>query len=812
MNKCRQAVLTQSREFGRVSLGLYERFRDLRLGPNPLSPRCADDLIENALLWGVSTVYPFEDGVQVYAGFAQTVGRFIDNSHPVPFLARIALGKMMYELGADLLMGNEKGHPLARNALVVMRGQERDELEKRMRRSLRPMVPSKIEMKCKEVLRTYETSCFPTDAAFAERSLDNGDFELCDAFNDCWKDDFVHAEDVPEGSTAVTMESFEIPGGSVETFHHQVGHFLDGNDWVEGCRTGPSRVGNKGTIPFLNPPLEGQSVEYYLREYPTVDDWKEDINCVVGGPHGFYVVDGLWFGELTDTSLPRGKGILRFSVSSTLSGVSQSEPFTMASTATFLQYNGSMMNGEPDGLGDLTLEGHTLYSGIWKRSCCGLNGGNVLPGVMGKSFRQVLRHYMYRRRWECRLDTREDISNVYGDVLEVRVKNVDNATYVYEEVMHGWKMAATQKHYGISGHVLRLARRTGIGSAWVPFTAGCGCQDFTKVVPVVDKVLGKTRVLTCVGPRESWCEPDKYEYIVYDDNNHKYAFFEPLLAPENLVGLELVGNFSKSQKREDIPAWVGMFMTGDPRYANLVGQKWALTDLFVSTYFSRYIRPAIRNPNMMLDVIGMAAKDRGSADHNKILGGWHLDPSAPRTTPSFRFQVDGPEDLIGVVQGCVKNIYEVMYVPGGRWRFFGRFNHDLLHVTNTWFALDEVWMERYLKPQCVHDLFTAAKPFERVKVHKTGNLRDSYVKDCVKRVVLAIVPADDAAVLNVVQGWDDEQDFDVAVGRLCDLTKVSSKYQYNAIRIKKGVVRNMLKDYEWRPNDDVIIRPADRKG
>ena len=199
---------------------------------------------------------------------------------------------------------------------------------------------------------------------------------------------------------------------------------------------------------------------------------------------------------------------------------------------------------------------------------------------------------------------------------------------------------------------------------------------------------------------------------------------------------------------------------------------------------------------------------------NPKAASWHLRPAQGRISAGFTFWADRPLDLVKSVHGAVKNVYEVMYVPGGRWRFFGRFNHQLPEVTTCWFQLCEFWMEKYLKPQCVRDLLLLAAPYRRVRVHKTGKLPGSHVKDCVKNVVLAIVPSDDLAVLQLVRSWPDEVNFGHMVGGLHTLSNCSTLYQYNAVKVRNSCLETMFDNYPWgaRSQTDIIMRPTDDKG
>ena len=99
-------------------------------------------------------------------------------------------------------------------------------------------------------------------------------------------------------------------------------------------------------------------------------------------------------------------------------------------------------------------------------------------------------------------------------------------------------------------------------------------------------------------------------------------------------------------------------------------------------------------------------------------------------------------------------------------------------------------------------------PFARINVHKTGNNLKTMVKNCVKFVVLAIVPVDDIEVIAYVNAWPDEVDFKNTIGRMCDLTKVSARYSYNAQKMSRKDLKNILTDKPYRKDFDAIIRPT----
>jgi hypothetical protein len=818
-----------------VPVWYAEKLLFLLQGSIALSTECVDNLMEDVMNWGVCKSYTFSPDVVIYSGLAGVVSRFLHRKTAVPFAAHIALGDLLFKYGCDVLQDNDGTHPLSRVSVVDERASKRQRLERKLRRAggdpnhLGFIPRTKQESAAIAELNAHNEDCYPSAASFENRPVPEDALPADTNQSDKWADAHVHPDDlhddvnpddwpdgIPEDLHAnkedwpngipQTLQSFALPSGPLVAFAYHNVFGAEAALAAEGEMHGPNRKNNGGNIPFLNPLVQPVLVSMNLREYQTPTDWAADTRRNSEEDNPFPVHEQRWYGSVSDDSLPMGKGILRFVLgtpSSILAAKTAWQCLTGKAT-DLLQYNGHMLHGVAEGLGDLLYQGRTLYSGVWSRGCCEINGSR-LQGVKGFSFRQVYAYFLHRCQYECRLDPEGT------NVLQIRRKNVTSGDYEPREVNSNYSMAETRKQWGVSGHVIRLVRRPETAGAWIPFTAGCGCQEYTKLIKVPDKVTKKTRVISAVGNRESWYLPNKYEWVVYENSHNHFSMFEPLLTVEHCVGLEYVGNNTTTDI--DTPTWVGLFDTPDTRYALQRGLKWSITDEFVRSYFCRYVGLAMCHPNVMLDLLGIAEKDRDSGILRLHHGhAWHLDPGQPRVKPGFRFWADKPLDLVSTVQGCVKNIYEVMYVPGGRWRFFGRFNHDEDKVTACWFQLNESWMEKYLKPQCLHDVYHEAKPFHRVNVHKTGQKSTAVGLECVKRVVLAIVPPDDNEVLAAVHAWPAEVDFEGTVGRLCDLSAISNKYHYNARRVKHAVLSTMFADEMWDKDVDIIMRPIDAHG
>jgi hypothetical protein len=164
----------------------------------------------------------------------------------------------------------------------------------------------------------------------------------------------------------------------------------------------------------------------------------------------------------------------------------------------------------------------------------------------------------------------------------------------------------------ISTHVMRLVKHRTIlkHRTWVSFTAGCGTQEYVKLIEVQDdtKLLANTRVVTAYGSKETYAQEDDYEFVIYVGRDNGYSMLQKLFLPENCIGLEYVGHCSGP--KDAVSQWLGLFFSPNPKYDNQKGVKFDLTDTFVRAYFSRYVALAIGNPNVMLDLLGLRSFPR----------------------------------------------------------------------------------------------------------------------------------------------------------------------------------------------------------
>jgi hypothetical protein len=104
-----------------------------------------------------------------------------------------------------------------------------------------------------------------------------------------------------------------------------------------------------------------------------------------------FVQEGGWYGLLDpSTERPTGKGVAIIAVGEICPKLARKKDWLCQTGAPddLLQYNGTMMQGSPEGFGDLLYNGRLLYSGVWTNGCC-RDTGTVLPGCEALSPRQV---------------------------------------------------------------------------------------------------------------------------------------------------------------------------------------------------------------------------------------------------------------------------------------------------------------------------------------------------------------------------------------------------------------------------------------
>jgi hypothetical protein len=732
-----RAVYDQVEDFKRILVSgrtsvpeaLCRQGEWLLQGPNHLTQAEVDDILDDLVTWGVSELHIFEqDGpgpaqsVQVYSGLAGIIHRHEGQGVPVPFYVHSTVINIMYGLGMKLYDeddGNVYDMFFAKQAKTALR---RKKLESAIRMegghlssAENPVDMDLVHVQQKMWKETLESRPDPTEM---KSLVPEHDFESSKWSENKWVDGYIHEVDLEPGQCNPTLQEF-IPVVGKDVAILAVQYQKRTNPLMtQGSRNGPC-IAHSGTIvPSLNPSLPHHVVEFPFREYSTYALMQEGQ-----GPDAYFCHNGSWFGLMDGNGFPSGKGIAIFVLGPLQStegyefhiGMHRGEEHDQ------MEFYGSMAEGYPEGLGDLTFQGRTLYSGRWHQGVC-VTAGDHLRGCCGMSPREVYRFYLRAKDWMIRYNP---LSN--HETLEL-VHLMRDTTGTVKKIVHDISNIQTvqkmTQQYRISSHVMRYIRRPDVKrlQAWSDFTTGCSTQDYIKLVPVTDEGSGNVYVTSCVGPRESYFNDDDYEYVVFANYNNNYSMFQRLLTPLNCVGLEFCGAY-KGGKADVSPQYLGVFRCNDVRYEHVEENRWPITKEFVHDFFGRYLDVLHKFPNHLVNLKEMGAKDRGFIPKNPKSDGWLMYPRENRlqlACPKFYFWADRPKDLVSIVQGCVLNLFEVLYVPGGRWRFFGRFNHDLEKIVQRWYQLDEAWMNKYLKPQCMEDLFTKAVPFTKIDVYKTG--------------------------------------------------------------------------------------------
>ena len=807
---------------GGCPVALDRRADFLSRGPENLTDKAAYELMEKLVSWGVCEAALFNNGrggplgyVTVYSGLAGLLDRHVQGDVPVPFYAPCEAVRIMYDLGKKV--HGFSGHEYA------MYHYELDKTMKARRKLQRQVICNGGNMSSGEFPGTQKlitaqnaliadhTKHLPTADHFATIS-EVQNLKKCQWSENRWKDTFTRDYDLDSDEENTTMQEFIVPLlKNAPTMAYEYPKWVDPHH-VQGKRKGQMQIHNAKVVNHLNPSFPPHEVNIYIAEYVSEAQFLHPED----DPHESSLHAGHWFGALDAHGGPEGKGIAVFALGELqgTDGYGGKYGRNRGHPDDKLQYNGTMEVGQPHGFGDLVHEGHTLYSGMWKLGTCESDGKN-LPGCKRMTPRQVYRYYLMRKEWFCRF---EPASTLRGEkpCLEIKGWNMNTGQFQHYQFSPMLSIQSITKQYKISPHVMRYIRRPDVKriGTWADFTVGCSTQEYVKLIQCrYRKGFPLSYVTSAIGPRESYANEDEYEYAPYAYTGNGFSMFQNFLNPLNLVGLEAVGA-SSGGKKDEMPQFLGKFRSIDNRYRNVEENKWSLTNEFVMMYFSRYIEVLFQNVNHMLDLQEIGKQDRLFVENDPASNGWLLYPrSEGLTFPKFRFWKDRPIDLATIVQGCVYNLYEVQYAPGGRWRFFGRFNHRVAIISQTWYQLEESWMSKYLVPKCVEDLHMEAPAFARVDVHKTGNDGDSSAMMCVKQCVLPIVPPDDAEVLRVVNNWAKEVVFHLTVGRMCDLTSVSTKYMYNSQKLSAGALDDFFnKNHIKQTDQDVIIRPIDPKG
>ena len=806
---------------GACPVALDRRADFLSCGPCELSDEAVFHLIEQLVIWGVCTISRFPDHVfpseeyVVYSGIAGLLHRHHRQGVPVPFYAECSVVTILYDLGKRV-HGCDNDQYAQYHCDLDATMKARRTLERRVLYNGGNMAsgeyPGTMKLiHAQNALIADHKANLPGVASFYAVEEKHG-LKKCDWSSGRWQDTFVRDYDLDSDEENTTLQEYTVPlPQDPPVFPYQYPMRVDPG-YEQGSRVGQMQKDNSQVVSNLNPSPPPQTVTFQFSEYGDNVSRCEGVSA----PTLEFEHEGHWFGDLhVSSKQPEKKGIAVF----ILGALQWTEGFTgnygrnRGHPNDILQYNGEMFHGEPHGFGDLLHEGKTLYSGMWKHGLCDTDG-KTLPGCKRMSPREVYRLYLMRKDWFCRFEP-DSVLPGQKLCLEVKGWSLEEGRYVLYQVSVKESIHAVTKRFGISAHVMRYLRRPDVKrrGVWADFTVGCATQEYVKCVQCRNTDSPQLYVTTAIGPRESYANDDDYEYAPYASAANGFSMFQNFLNPLNVVGLEAVGAF-KGGKHEDMPQFVGLFRSIDNRYVNMEENKWSITADFVTAYFGRFIELLYMNVNKMINLRALGELDRAFDKNNTLSDGWLLYPRAGGLTfPKFRFWTDRPKNLATIVQGCVYNLFEVQYAPGGRWRFFGRFNHELHSVTQTWFQLDESWMAKYLVPKCVQDLYEQAPPFTKIDVHKTGNDGESPTLQCVKQCVLPIVPPDDAEVLKIVKEWANEVVFHLTVGRMCDLSKQSLGYVYNAKKMSTGAMAEFLNADSMRQRDaDVVIRPIDPKG
>ena len=193
-----------------------------------------------------------------------------------------------------------------------------------------------------------------------------------------------------------------------------------------------------------------------------------------------------------------------------------------------------------------------MYTGTWLYGCCSQNTG-VVPGCFRKSIRQVYQYVAV----ECK-STQARYMPHCPNRMEIMTEDPETGLSSIAEQGQHEDTKPFMSLYNMPSAVLRQMKNkvNRANGNWVSYTVGCGVQEYCRLVLEKDPTSGVVRVLTAIGPRESWYEPKDYEYVVFVGGETTYAQFQHFLRPENCVGLEYNGGYKSGS---NLAEWVGVF-------------------------------------------------------------------------------------------------------------------------------------------------------------------------------------------------------------------------------------------------------------
>ena len=321
-------------------------------------------------------------------------------------------------------------------------------------------------------------------------------------------------------------------------------------------------------------------------------------------------------------------------------------------------------------------------------------------------------------------------------------------------------------------------------NVFLPITSTCRVSDFMRFTNI--RIDGPCDVVW--GPRERWHNDNKYQWSLYASGDNDYAFMQEFITVQGCIGISYVGGGLKlNPNSADHTEFIAVFThPNKSKWENCFDVPFSVQTDWVHTNFDRFVVLAKTNPNKMLDLVAIAKKDHGYSKLNSKNKGWK-DPVVAKkpTNRPFMYWSDAPEDLLCLAQNktvCI-NLHSVKRVDGFRQRFFGLFNHEKEHMRKTWIQLPEFWLRKFLKPQCVEDLYTVSASHVVVRVYQTGGLVTApEYNGCLRDCVLPLIPQTEVKVRDAIMQWLPPPSVKLGLQPLWAYNQLSSEYSYRYSR------------------------------
>ena len=230
----------------------------LNCAPHFLTNTAVSCLIADLVHWGACERHEF-NGVVIFAGMAGILDGFLRNDIPVPDIAEIKVGDLMYFQGTAAF--DEAGdHPTLQRRNSIARALRMEGLELAVTQAGGnrdcAMVPVTERLhNAQQELLAFAKECVVADAAHRESTSSSVEEMSTNFSPEHWRNSFLHNDDVKDGELNTTLQKY-VP--TLQTLFHTIDYVpREGLDIdlvrYAGDRLGQKQLASKEHVAVLNP-------------------------------------------------------------------------------------------------------------------------------------------------------------------------------------------------------------------------------------------------------------------------------------------------------------------------------------------------------------------------------------------------------------------------------------------------------------------------------------------------------------------------------------------------------------------------------